>query len=378
MRNDGASTVDIICLSNRHQFGGAPLNAGLLAAEFASRGYRAEVGFLFELEPEARHGPAPFFVVANQEPRTAVEWRRFLADFRREILDRRPRAIIGFQSMANVLGALAAHRIPGCRMIASQRIPADRQRASAGYVERLVGSTRLYDANIAVSEAVATSFDRYPASYKRKLQVVLNATPPLVEVSDDRASCRARFGMPDDRQVLGCVGRLHPQKNVSFALDVLAGLPNAVLFLAGGGEEEAELRAKAEVLGVAERVTFLGALDGADITRFYRALDALLFPSIYEGFGRTLVEAMSQGVPVVASDIPIVREVGGEALLPRRFEVSAWVEAIEAIGSDPVLAGHLRDSGIERATAFELPKMVDGYLTAAGLTGPPGHKPADS
>jgi glycosyltransferase involved in cell wall biosynthesis len=367
MRSDGDDVADIICLFNWHGVGGAQLNAGLLTVEFGLRGYRSKLGFLFEREPDADLGTESYFVVAPRAPKSPSDWRQFGAGCFQQIVNRRPRAIIGFGPMSNVVGALAASRVDGCRMIATQRNPSDKQSIKVGYLEKLVGTTPLYDSNIAVSEAVAASFDGYPAGYRRKLSVVHNATPALVEIDEDRGACRAGFGMPHDRLVLGCLGRLHSQKNVSFALQVLAAVPDAVLFLAGEGTEETALRLEAQTLGIAERVTFLGSLTGADITRFYRALDALLFPSIYEGFGRVLAEAMSQGVPVVASDLPIVREVGGNAVLCKPFEVPAWVEAIAAISSDPDFAGRLALLGREQSATFALPVMVDAYLAAAGL-----------
>ncbi|MFB1295262.1 glycosyltransferase family 4 protein [Mycobacterium sp. pW049] len=359
--------VDVICLCNWHGVGGAQLNAGLLAEEFQCRGYTAEVGFLFEREPEGRHGTAPFFVVAPRRPKSPAEWRRFLTGCAREIGDRRPRVIIGFQPGANIVGALAGRGIKDCRMIGSQQNPSDRQSIATRRLEALFGTTSLYTANVAVSETVRASFDRYPAAYRKRLRTVYNATPSLPAAEEDRAECRKLFSMPEDRLILGCLGRLHPQKNVPFAIDVLADLPDATLFLAGEGPLEDELRAKADALGVTERLKFLGSLQGADVTRFYRALDVLLFPSIYEGFGRVLVEAMSQGVPVVANDIPIVQEVGGDAVLSRPLQIPAWVEAIALIEKDPGLVATLGTLGRDRSSQFGLTSMVDGYLSAAGL-----------
>lgn len=367
MRGNSRGRIDILCLCNDHMVGGAMSNAGLLTSEFSRRGYRSELGFLFECEPDARHGTESFFVIEPGKPKSPTDWKRFLAGCNRELVGRRPRVIIGFQPISNIIGAFAARRIGDCRMIATQRIPAETLSARSGALERLVGSTNLFDSNIAVSQTVADSFGHYPQRYRKKIKVVLNATPPIIENFDARAKCRERFGMPSDRIVLGCLGRLHVQKNVSFALDVLAGIPNAVLFLAGEGPEEDALRSKAEALGVGRRVVFVGSLNGEDISRFYRSLDVLLFPSVYEGFGRVLAEAMSQQVPVVASDIPIVREVGGSAIVTRPWEVSAWVDAISRICTDSAFTERVLQLGLERSAAFKLPAMVDGYLAAAGL-----------
>lgn len=368
MRIHRSNDLDIICLSNRHGIGGATLNAGLLASEFERRGYRTDLGFMIEKEPEARHGTDSYFILHETSPRKIHEWQEFYRNWTEQIISRRPRVIFGFQPAANILGAFAARRVRTCKMIATQRNPSDKQSAKMAYVERLVGGTSLYAANIAVSQTVADSFDHYPARYREKLRVVHNATPPLVDAEDNPTECRAYFDMPNDRTVLGTLGRLHSQKNVSFALRVAAAHPNATLFLAGDGPDEARLRAEAEHLGISDRVHFLGSLHGQDVTRFYRALDILLFPSEYEGFGRVLVEALSQGVPVVGSDLPIVREIGGPTVLRRPFVVSQWVEAINGLErySDTSMT-ELRQQNRRQAAIFSLSAMVDGYLRVAGL-----------
>jgi glycosyltransferase involved in cell wall biosynthesis len=359
--------ADIICLCNWHGIGGAQLNAGMLTAEFQRRGYAAELGFLFEREPEARHGTKDFFVVADGAPSSPQGWYRFLRDSKRQILDRRPKAIFGFQPMANIMGSVIAKRLGDCRMIATQRNPSDRQSPIVARLERAIGGTGLYDANIAVSRTVAGSFSTYPESYRRRMRVVHNATPALPPVFDGRDASRARFGMPQSGLVLGVLGRLHTQKNTEFAIDIVNLLPDARLYLAGDGPEEGRLRQKVVSLGLKDRVVFLGAVRGEDITRFYQAIDVLLFCSIYEGFGRVLVEAMSQSTPVVASDIPIAREVGGDAALFRPFDPQQWAGAINALAADEVLRRKSAAGGPAQAAKFQLAAMVEGYLEAAGL-----------
>ncbi|MFW8695227.1 glycosyltransferase, partial [Mesorhizobium japonicum] len=116
-------------------------------------------------------------------------------------------------------------------------------------------------------------------------------------------------------------------------------------------------------LGVAHRVHFLGSESGADISRFYRAIDVFLMPSKFEGFGRTLVEAMSQGTLTVAHDLDVLREVAGTAASLLPLHKALWAEeisALQALSSD-ALATRRRKLR-ERASTFSLPKMVDGYL----------------
>lgn len=356
-----------MCLCNWHGTGGAQLNAGMLVEAFRTRGYDADLGFLFEREPESRHGVEDYFVVSAEAPRRPWNWPEFIAGCLREIGGRHPSAIFGFQPMSNVVGALVQAGRAGRRFVATQRNPAGEQSVQVGRLERLIGGTDLYSANIAVSQAVADSFAAYGRGYRDKLRVVPNATPALLDTGEAAAECRRLLGITATGPVLGCVSRLHPQKNLRFAMDVAARLPSAQLYLAGVGPEEEALRAHAQRIGAAERVHFVGSLAGDDVARLYRALDVVLFPSLYEGFGRTLVEAMALGTPVVANDIPVVREVAGDAALRFPLVVDQWVAGVTTLLADAAFRHAIVQAGHQRAAGFSVDKMVDGYLDAAGL-----------
>ncbi len=100
------------------------------------------------------------------------------------------------------------------------------------------------------------------------------------------------------------VGRFNAQKNHTFLVDVFSAVrkvkPNAVLLLVGAGELEEKIRLKAEALGLAGDVRFLGLRD--DVNDILLASDVFLFPSLYEGLPVTLVEAQASGIKCVISD----------------------------------------------------------------------------
>lgn len=164
------------------------------------------------------------------------------------------------------------------------------------------------DVRWAPSEAAARFLfgNRAWTQVKNGIQVERFAFDPLA-----REALRSRLDLGEKALVVGCVGRLCAQKNQSFLLRVLANLPDAALVLPGEGEDEAELRAEAEQLGVASRVRFLGALE--DVAPLYSALDVLAMPSLFEGLGIVAVEAQAAGLPVVASPAvpPEARAVEG-------------------------------------------------------------------
>ena len=119
---------------------------------------------------------------------------------------------------------------------------------------------------------------------------------------EDRAQARAAFGMRD-RVAVVSVGHLIERKGHHLVIEALAQIPDAELYIAGGGEEEARLRTLADQLGVTSRVHFLGAMPQAKLRTLYSAVDCLVLASSREGWANVLLEAMACGTPVVATNV---------------------------------------------------------------------------
>ena len=103
--------------------------------------------------------------------------------------------------------------------------------------------------------------------------------------------------------------------------------PNAVLILVGGGEDMPKIQAKAQALGVAEHVRFLGIR--SDVADLMQAMDVFVFPSLYEGLPVTMVEAQAAGLPCIISDkVPpeCILTDGLVDALPLSAEPEAWAE----------------------------------------------------
>ncbi len=128
-------------------------------------------------------------------------------------------------------------------------------------------------------------------------------SPPALPGQAERRQARAALGLPQDAPIVGNAGWLIHRKRFDVFLNVAAGvsrlLPSVRFAIAGTGPEEDHLRTLARNLGIADRVVWLGWVE--DMQSFYMSLDALLFNSDWDAWGNTAVEAMSFGVPVVAS-----------------------------------------------------------------------------
>lgn len=123
--------------------------------------------------------------------------------------------------------------------------------------------------------------------------------PNFAAALDALPLSRAAFDTPADAPLLLGMGRLHASKAHDVALRALALLPEAYLWIAGDGPDEAKLRALAAELGVAPRVRFLGWRD--DAPALYRTADVCVFPSRFEPLGNVVIQAWAYGLPIIAA-----------------------------------------------------------------------------
>jgi glycosyltransferase involved in cell wall biosynthesis len=153
------------------------------------------------------------------------------------------------------------------------------------------------------------------------------------------------------------VSAKRPHKNLVALLDALAAIPadtRPVLVLPGYPTwHEADLREHAGRLGVEDDVRFLGWVSADDLEGLYAMSECFVFPSLYEGFGLPVLEAMRRGVPVACSDRSSLPEVAGDAaLLFDPDDPGAIRQAMERLLGDRALAGELARLGRARAEEF--------------------------
>ena len=186
----------------------------------------------------------------------------------------------------------------------------------------------------------------WPAGRVRYIPNFAAAAPDVAPT--DRAS----LDTPPDAPLLLAMGRLHDAKAHDVSLQALAQLPDAWLWIAGVGPEEAKLKALAEALGVAERVRFLGWR--TDPSALYRAADVCVFPSRYEPLGNVVIQAWAHGLPVVAaaSQGPAALiEDGRDGLLIPVDDADALAAGVRRILSEPKLAAGFVQRGLGRVAA---------------------------
>jgi glycosyltransferase involved in cell wall biosynthesis len=182
---------------------------------------------------------------------------------------------------------------------------------------------------------------------------------------------RARRGLPDP--FLFAVGTLEPRKNLVGLLDAYARLarPRPPLYVGGGaGWRFSPIFATVQRLGLADDVTFLGFVPEEELPLWYNAARLFAFPSLYEGFGLPVLEAMACGTPVITSTASSLPEVAGQAaiLVPPDDSVKLAQE-MQRVLDDPRLRKELRAAGRIQASRFSWRALADGtvaaYLAAA-------------
>jgi len=157
----------------------------------------------------------------------------------------------------------------------------------------------------------------------------------------------------------------HEMLLTAYGIARRAGLPNDLkLVLTGApGERQEELKCAAAKMGLADHVVFAGFVSPEDYRALLAGARGLVFPSLYEGFGLPVVEAMAAGVPVACSDTTSLPEVAGEATLlfdPRL--PSRIAEAMVALATDEALRARLAGAGRDRASRFTRPEaMAQAY-----------------
>ena len=167
---------------------------------------------------------------------------------------------------------------------------------------------------------------------------------------------RRRYGL--DRPYVLAVGTVQPRKNYEMLIRAFRPVaerhPHSLVIVGGRGWLDEGLPGEIERLGLGDRVKLAGFVDDADLPAVYSAADLLVFPSLYEGFGLPLLEAMACGTPVISSNASSLPEVATEtsAILLSPHDEKAWTTTILRLLEDEHARDELRMAGLARSAQF--------------------------
>ena len=233
-----------------------------------------------------------------------------------------------------------------------------------GMIRRVSSAVQKADAIITISDYSRDALENILHVDKHRIHRVYNGvSPSFVPIlnGDGILKTLARYGI--DRDYLMFIGHIDPFKNILRMIDAYhmikhdggANIPRLVMI---SPTRESDwfyqiVMKKIKELSLTDDIYIAGNVPDEDIPFFYNGAEALLIPSLYEGFGLPAVEAMACGIPVVASDSCSLPEIVGDAaILVDPYSVDSIAEGMHKVLSDKGLRNKLTGRGRERASLF--------------------------
>lgn len=350
--------------------GGPASHAPALADALREAGHDVEVVTTADQEPERR--PYPVRWVRRTLP---APWRHLAVALAVAKAARRSDRVYATTMIRRAaLGATLARRPLVAKLVADEVYERERragrfagtleefQDTAGGLRVRLLRRTRTGALRRAGHVLVPSAYLRRIALdwglAPHRVTVVPNPAPELPTLPP-RDDARAALGISGP--ALGTAGRLTAQKALGDALAALARVPDVELLVLGDGPERAALERRAEELGVAARVRFLGAGSRDDVVALFRAVDAALLTSAWENLPHTLLEALAAGTPVIATAVGGIPEVvveGANGLLVPPGDVDAIASAIDRVVRDRPLRESLAANAAASVEELAEPRIL--------------------
>ncbi|HEY9679231.1 MAG TPA: glycosyltransferase [Drouetiella sp.] len=184
---------------------------------------------------------------------------------------------------------------------------------------------------------------------------------------------RTSVGLQTHSTVIGYFGRLEHCKGLDFVFQALTSIPpeqHWQMLIVGNGEYTQNLKDKAQSLGIADRIVWIGEVTASDVPKFINMCDVMVVPSIStptwkEQFGRAVTESMACGVPVISSDSGSLPEVVGDAgiVVPEQ-DSQALSAALKSVIGDVTLRTNLAAKSVERVNKYYTWKIVADSMYA--------------
>jgi glycosyltransferase involved in cell wall biosynthesis len=287
---------------------------------------------------------------------------------RSELVRLKPEILHTWLFAANSYGRLCAGVVPQAKIVVSERC-VDSWKAGwqlwldrrlIGRMDRLVGNS-----------PGVVDFYRDLGVPAEKLVCIPNGVevPPLTLTDDQgaRAGMLKELGLPADAYVAGYIGRLARQKRLEdliWSVETLRQIrPTLHLVIVGDGPERERLETFTRDVQCTEQVRFLGHRE--DASRWMKLFDVFCLASSFEGMSNSIMEAMSVGKPVIASDIPANRELviqSETGFLPKLADTVGFMQFLRRLIDEPGLGTRLGNAGRERIqSSFSIARMVESY-----------------
>ncbi|MHC4166387.1 MAG: glycosyltransferase family 4 protein [Planctomycetota bacterium] len=245
------------------------------------------------------------------------------------------------------------------------------------YMRRLIPqSVRRAKAVFAVSESTKRDIVRYARCDSKKIVVTYEAADRIYRSIDDNARLeivKRKHDLPDD--FIMYTGSLSPRKNIKTLLkafsDICGKIPHDLVLTGSKSWKDASVYQSMSDLGLTGRIRQLGFVEHEDMPALYNLAGVYVYPSLYEGFGLPVLEAMQCGCPVVASNATSIPEVAGDAaVLVDPADASAIADGIYRVVSDRKLHEELVQAGFLQAEKFSWDRCAGTMLKTIRQSAP--------
>jgi glycosyltransferase involved in cell wall biosynthesis len=349
--------------------GGAERVSIDLAYAFKEEGYKVDFLLLIEDGEFLQEARQHFHVTGLQ----AVKARSSIVKLAKYLRTQRPIALISNMwplTSISVIGRILS--LTKSKLLLVEHITLSNQYASWGRLHNCIMQASIFltyrfaDKLVGVSEGASLDTAKLAGLPVKQFSVIYNPIPirPM-PAKDVRIEVERLWGCPSGQRILA-VGSLKSQKNYALLIKAFAALTRsqARLIIVGGGDST-NLKQLANDLYVADRVIFTGFR--SDTASFYATADIFALSSDYEGFGNVIVEALSFGLPVVATDCPSgPAEILENGRWGRLVKVGDFAKLASAI-DETLSIQHDRDALMARAREFAPQIAAKKYLQLMGL-----------
>lgn len=356
----------IINLVTHMEAGGAQAAAIRLSEEMIKKGMSTETWFIYQKSDTYINRPF-VKVIHNRAPSNI--FHAIVIVYKLFVLFKKvkPHAVISHTHYASTLGHIASFLAGVNIRIATMHNPVWTYPKMALVLNKLLGNWGIYSKIIAVSDTVRRSCDQYSAKYKSFIEIIYNGAN-CKNASLSKQDALIKFGLPgfQGKKILVMLGRLHPQKNQDFIIQLMPELDNYILLLAGNGELYESFQQSIQLLNLENKVFLLGEIKPDLVPDFLSIGDIFLFPSVFEAFGFVLLEAGHNNLPIVASNIPSNKEVlinkqnESCGIIVPDMQKDSWVNAIKSL-DDLSYKESLVSRMKIRTQEFGLSAMIDRY-----------------
>lgn len=363
--------MKIVQVQTQAEAAGAQRISDLVGAGLRGRGHDVRTVFMYRKTAAYDADPHADFIL--REPPEGLRGELGAArGLFRYLRTEKPDAVISYQHFGTVFGTIGG-RLAGAKVLIANQSGVPLKggaRGVATLIDRWMGTFGAYQHNVVNSAWTEAQFSTYPAAYRARIRRIDHGVF-VPDRSLSKMQARAAFGLPPEAPLIVSTGRLNALKDHVALVDALRGVAGAHLAIAGDGPERQAILDRAAALQLAGRVHLVGEVAPERIFAFLAAGDVFAFASRQETFGLAAVEAAIAGLPIVATDLAVLREVlsTGDGTVGARFVPPNDADAFSAslrMALAEGNAGDRRSFQAELAERYSVERMCDAYAALLG------------